>query len=386
MNSYQSIFQEILNEIIPTQSELDLIDFIVKEIRELLQARAKELHIEYTQIEPQGSTGIKQTQLRNDFDIDLFVGLNYDSYREKYEGLSKNKFKKESKKDFLYLCNEWIIEALKDNRFENSRLLYAEHPYVSLDYLSESHDRIKIDVVLYFDLSSEYIKKNGPVTAVDRSPWHGRFVKENLTPDQKNDVRLLKQFFKACHSYGDKSAVGMVGFIGYSAELLIYHYGTVLKVLKDFKNLPHNPLDYYQRTKKQLNKIKHFTNDFLIIVDPIDENRNVASAISEKAYRYCNFQVQQFLKEPKKEAFVINPIKVPDLSDQTDPLLSKIFLMEFENTDPERHYTINRDKLYSLGDSIKAHAEKEFSHQERFGTIYFEVYFEHTQNEYNLAL
>ena len=50
------------------------------------------------------------------------------------------------------------------------------------------------------------------------------------------------------------------------------------------------------------------------------------------------------------------------------------------------HYTIYRDKLYSLGETIKANGEKEFSHAKRFENIIFEVYFEDDINEYNLVI
>ena len=179
MTSINSIFQEVLEDITPTQQELTLISDIVTKLKTLLDEKAHQLNIKYTRIEPQGSTGIKQTQLRNDFDIDLFVGLNYELYKPNYNGLSKNKLKKESKKDFRYLCNNWIIKSLTLKVFQNPRLLYAEHPYVTVDYLA-NNNIIKIDIVLFFDLDLEYIKSNGPITAVDRSPWHGRFVKENL--------------------------------------------------------------------------------------------------------------------------------------------------------------------------------------------------------------
>ena len=295
MNTISEILEAVLKEITPTNRELTIINEIVEILKFLLEKKAKELKIEYTQIEPQGSTGIKQTQLRNDFDIDLFVGLNYNLYKPKYEGLSKNKLRKASKKDFLKLCNEWILKALDLKEFQNPRLLYAEHPYVTVDYFTQNI-KIEVNIVLYFDLDLNFIKKNGPITAVDRSPWHGNFVRDNLTNDQKNDVRLLKQFFKSCHSYGDKSPVGKVGFIGYSAELLIYYFGTIQKLFENFKNLKENPLDYFNRNKTELEKITHFQNDFLIITDPIDKNRNVASAISEKAYKYCNQRVKTFLR------------------------------------------------------------------------------------------
>ncbi|MHA2290386.1 MAG: hypothetical protein ACXABG_16490, partial [Promethearchaeota archaeon] len=104
MNSINSIFKEVLEEITPTGQELELINEIIVKLKRLIDEKAQQLNISYTRIEPQGSTGIKQTQLKNDFDIDLFVGLDYELYKPKYVGLSKNKMKKESKKDFLYLC------------------------------------------------------------------------------------------------------------------------------------------------------------------------------------------------------------------------------------------------------------------------------------------
>ena len=324
-------------------------------------------------------------QLKDDYDIDLFIGLDFTLYKYKYEGLSKNKLKKDSKKDFLELCNNWIIQSLKTKNFHNPRLLYAEHPYVTVDYLVNDIE-IKIDVVLYFDLSLERIKKHGPITAVDRSPWHGRFVRDNLSEKQKDDVRLLKQFFKSNHSYGDKSAVGKVGFIGYSAELLIYYYCNIVNLFKNIQDLNKKPLDYYGRALKDLKKIPHFQNDYLIIIDPIDKNRNVASAISERAYKYCNYRINEFLKEPSIEFFKMKPILEVNLSNLNDPILSKIFIIELKNKDKQIHYTINRDKLYSLGESIKSNAEKEYTHIKRFGTVIFEVYFEDDNNEYDLVL
>ncbi len=385
MTLINDIFKNILKDITPTQEELALINEIIKKLRKLLDEKAQQLNLKYTKIEPQGSTGIKQTQLKNDFDIDLFVGLDYELYSPKYDGLSRNKLKKESKKDFLYLCNNWILKSLILKEFHNPRLLYAEHPYVTVDYFI-NNVKIKVDIVLYFDLELEYIHKYGPITAVDRSPWHGRFIKDNLLIEQKNDVRLLKQFFKANHSYGDKSAVGKVGFIGYSAELLIYYFGTLQNLFNNFKFLKDKPIDYYNRTLKELRKIQHFQNDYIIITDPIDKNRNVASAISEKAYKYCNQRITDFINKPNKSFFKSDKIPEVEISKIDDTLLAKIFIVELKNEINEIHYTINRDKLYSISENIKTNGEKEFSRAERFGKIEFEVYFEEDIEEYNIAI
>jgi tRNA CCA-adding enzyme len=385
METALAIFQKILEEITPTDKNLALINDIVEILKNLLEKKAKEQNIDYTVIEPQGSTGIKQTQLKDDFDIDLFVGLPFDKFKPKYEGLSKNQLKKASKKDFLSLCNDWILKSLTMAEFKNARLLYAEHPYVTVEYVTQNV-KIKIDIVLYFDLEVEFIRENGPITAVDRSPWHGRFIRDNLSSDQKNDVRLLKQFFKSCNSYGDKSAVGKVGFIGYSAELLIYHFGNIQKVFEGFNDLVDNPIDHFKRTQEELDEIIHFQNDNLIITDPIDSNRNVASAISEQAYKYCNQRIKDFSNNPSKSYFKIKSIPEMDISSIDDSKLSKMFIIETKNTNAEVHYTISRDKLHALGDSIVSNGEKEFNHAERFKKIIFEVYFEDKIDEYNLAI
>ena len=385
MTLINTIFKEVLEDIKPTQHELTLINDIIKKLIRILDEKAQQLNISYTKIEPQGSTGIKQTQLRNDFDIDLFIGLNYELYKPKYEGLSKNKLKKASKKDFLNLCNNWIKKSLTLKQFRNPRLLYAEHPYVTVDYVTENY-KIKIDIVLFFDLDLDFIKNYGPVTAVDRSPWHGHFIKNNLTEEQKNEVRVLKQFFKANHCYGDKSAVGKVGFIGYSAELLISHYETLQNLFSKFNLLKDDPIDFHNRSINDLRKIHHFQNDYLIITDPIDKNRNVASAISEKAYKYCNQKIKEFLDNPNKKFFVIEEIPEINISTIERSLVDNIFIVELKNENTEIHYTINRDKLYSIGDNVKSNGEKEFSHAERFGKIEVEVYFEAEHEEYNLAI
>lgn len=383
MNNLDNIFDSILTKIIPSEEEISFINNIISTLKNRLVASARNLNIQYTKIEAQGSTGIKQTQLKGDYDIDLFIGLDYDQYKPKYEGLSKNKSKKESKKDFLELCTKWIIKSLNTEEFTNPRLLYAEHPYVTVDFLTND-SKIKIDIVLFFDLDLDYIKKNGPITAVDRSPWHGRFVRDKLTLPQKNDVRLLKQFFKAAHCYGDKSAVGKVGFIGYSAELLIYYLGDLKTLLTRFHKLDTNPLDYHNRSEAELMEIIHFQNDYLIITDPIDKNRNVASAISKRAYKYCKHLISKFLEKPKESYFEQSEIQEADITKFGEEKITHFYVAELINQDKDIHYTINRDKLYSLADSIKATGEREYNHNRRFGSIDFELYFNDILNEYDL--
>ncbi len=385
MNKINKILSNVLEEIKPIQEELIFLDNLTNKVKYLLDIKAKELNIKYLLIEPQGSTGIKQTQLKYDSDLDLFIGLDYSLFKQNYKGLSKNKRKQLIKKDLLMYCNKWIKKSFENQEsFFNFKLSYAEHPYVQIDYKKENI-LIKLDIVLYFEIDLDIIKKKGPITAVDRSPWHGRFIQNNLTLEQKDDVRLLKQFFKACYCYGDKSPVGRGGFIGYSSELLIYHFSNIIEVFTNFDKLPQFPLDYYRRRKEELAKIPHFQNDFLIIIDPIDKNRNVASSISKEAYEYCNHQVSEFLKNPNKSYFEIGEIPEFEISN-SNLIINNLFIVEIKDIKKIKHYTEIRDKLFSLGEHIKIHGEKEFTHEPKFGEIIFEIYFEPNIDEYNIAI
>jgi tRNA nucleotidyltransferase (CCA-adding enzyme) len=81
------------------------------------------------------------------------------------------------------------------------------------------------------------------------------------------------------------------------------------------------------------------------------------------------------------EYFKIKPIPESDISN-----LENYFVIETINNEPEVHYTINRDKLHALGEKIKSNGEREFSHEERFGRIEYEVYFDDISNDYSMAL
>ncbi|MFX1414891.1 MAG: hypothetical protein ACFFA2_13815, partial [Promethearchaeota archaeon] len=75
MNSIKAVFEQILKEITPTENEIKITNAITIKLKELLSKTARKQNIHYTSIEAQGSTGIKQTQLQGDYDIDLFIGL-----------------------------------------------------------------------------------------------------------------------------------------------------------------------------------------------------------------------------------------------------------------------------------------------------------------------
>ncbi|MHA1728578.1 MAG: hypothetical protein ACTSWY_07580 [Promethearchaeota archaeon] len=369
--------EQIIEQIQPTYREnqkiRESINFISGVIRKWNNEHE---NFPFDLILPQGSTGIKQTHLRGAFDIDLFIFLNPDiDLFIKY----LNPANRELLGDlFKKLCNNWIIPALKSSdEFTNVILSYAEHPYVSAVYKN-----FDIDIVFAFLLSEDFLLNNGPITAVDRTFFHSKFINENLSENQRNDVRMLKKFFKSHLSYGDKAPIGCGGFIGYAAELMIYHFGDIFKLFENFESLPDIVIDFYGRTEAELRKIQRFKRDLLLIMDPTDKKRNVAASISPRSWIYCKYIIKKFLDNPDIE-LMINPIlhKIDKDSQQINE--NYVVIEVKQNSDD--HYTKIRDKLYSIAQNLKKIALYENNHSPRFTDVNYSIYFNTKNNIFAIA-
>ncbi|QEE17440.1 hypothetical protein DSAG12_03277 [Promethearchaeum syntrophicum] len=383
-----SIFNEILDKITPDERELDHIENVTTSTIKIIRNSKIPDEISIRFIEPQGSTGLKQTALKNTADIDLFIGIDP-------EFILNHQFSsKKEKKEFIHtkfkdLTNLWLIPSLKNQGLKNVRMSYAEHPYVSADFMG-----IELDIVICFDVSSDYLQKNGPITAVDRTPHHTRFIRDNVNEKQKDDIRLLKHFFKCYHCYGDKSALGRSGFIGYSAELLIIYYDSIWNLFLHFEEISSKIIfqhknfnsikNPYQNKSYLTIKSKIFPNDFLIILDPTDANRNVGSSISKRAFEFINYQIKNFCENPKRIYFEHHDL--PDINhlELSSTQLSCYFYAQFQEIQ-EDHYTKYRDKLYSLMEQIIKKASREKTLEPRFMNVIGELVFNTETGQYILA-
>ncbi len=155
-----------------------------------------------------------------------------------------------------------VLKVLK-REFPEGREEYSDHPYLMLPQKSFS-----IDIVPGYKAASGMDLK----TAVDRTPFHVKFVQENFTNDMKDEVRILKQFLKGIGSYGAESSVQ--GFSGYVAELLIYRFKTFDGVISSAKQWKIPCI--LDKGKKDFNGAN------LVIIDPVDPDRNVAANVSKE--------------------------------------------------------------------------------------------------------
>ena len=268
-----SIEKKVLKKITPSIEErrrlnstvIDLIKKIREELdRENIKATPKLV----------GSVA-KDTYLRDSIDIDIFLLFPPNTPREEME-----------KKGLLV-----GRKILKDPEER-----YAEHPYIRGKF--NGYD---VEIVPCYRVK----KASEKISAVDRTPFHTDFIKKNLPPRKRKDVRLLKRFLKGIGCYGAEAQVE--GFSGYLCELLVLKYGSFKNVLKNAANWK----------KGEVIKLKDVSSpsfkDPLVFIDPVDPNRNVASALSEEKLNIFKRACREYLKKPSEKFFFPNPVKpLPD--------------------------------------------------------------------------
>jgi tRNA nucleotidyltransferase (CCA-adding enzyme) len=163
---------------------------------------------------------------------------------------------------------------------------YAEHPYIRGRFEGYS-----IDIVPAYKVTDASQK----MTAVDRTPFHTEYVKENLTLEQRDDVRLLKAFMKGIGTYGAEAKTQ--GFSGYLCEILVLRFGTfkdVLRAARDWKRGESITMEGPTETK---------FDGPLVFIDPVDPNRNVASAVSLESLSLFIVAAGAYLANPLMEFF-----------------------------------------------------------------------------------
>jgi len=274
VKAYQKILNEILKQIKPKPEEKKKLEGLAKKTLELTKKEAKKYK---ANVILAGSI-TRDTWLPDKKEFDVFVLFPAKLTEKKMEELGLEI----GKKIISQLKGEYTIE-------------YAEHPYVS-----GLVDGIDIDVVPCFDIkSTEQLK-----SAVDRTPFHVRYIEKNLQLKLSDEVRLLKQFFKANEIYGADAKT--LGFSGYVCELLIIKYKSFLNVLKEaIEWKPSEIIDIEKFYKKEdYSKLrKQFKNQVLILIDPTDKNRNTAAALSPENFFQFKKSAKLFLSKPSEKMF-----------------------------------------------------------------------------------
>ena len=291
--------REILAEIEPTPALTKRARAAANTLIAQAQREADKRRIE---IKPQlvGSL-YKGTHLGEPIDIDVFLLFDRKTPREVLE------------RDGL---------ALGKAVLDHPQLKYAEHPYVHGKFQD-----FAFDVVPAYRIRT--IQDRG--SAVDRSPFHARYVRRHLKPRQASEVRLLKRFLRGVGCYGADTATG--GVSGYLAELLILKYGDLSKAVQAIAA-------WKPPVRLALEGEALDLGGPLVVVDPVDPARNVAAAVHpdtlDRLIRAC----RAFQAKPRRTFFFPNPLKPLSASELRQRLRGKHVLGVRAPAPPGREETL----------------------------------------------
>jgi tRNA nucleotidyltransferase (CCA-adding enzyme) len=261
-----SICSTVLAGITPDRSIISSADRMVKTINTKLKAKSIGASAML------GGSMAKGTFLKSDHDVDIFVRFNYD-YKD--HDIST------------------ILEGILPND--------AERIHGSRDYFQYRFADLDFEIVPVLAVT-DYKKA---VNVTDMSPLHVGWVKKRTAknPELLNEIMLLKQFCKASAVYGAESYIN--GFSGHVIDILVIYYGSFLKTLiatTTWKSTTIiDPEKHLKDPLMDLNKSK--LQSPLIVVDPIQKDRNAAAAISKEKYGLFMQKAREFLEHPSAEKF-----------------------------------------------------------------------------------
>ncbi|HYK93610.1 MAG TPA: CCA tRNA nucleotidyltransferase [Thermoplasmata archaeon] len=260
----------------------------VAEVREHLDARAREMaasrRFPVVRSLVAGSAA-RGTFLKDRIDLDFFLLFSPDVSRAELERMGL----------------EMGAALLTDPETR-----YAEHPY-----RRGTFEGFTVDVVPGYAIEDP----GHPLTAVDRTPFHNEYLRARQTPEMVDQVRLAKQFLRGLGVYGSEARRG--GFSGYLVELLLLRFGTLDALLEDARSW-RMPVRFLSRPGAAARVPEDVA---LVLDDPVDADRNVATALSRRNLGLFILAAGEFLDRPSERAFeplIPEPMRRDDAERQVE--------------------------------------------------------------------
>ena len=314
--SCSDIEKQVLEKITPNKEYRKKLSQIIEDLQNKIEKEIRKRKLP-VKVELVGSMA-KDTFLKDNLDIDFFL-----CFPTTYS-------KKDIAKNALEIGRTLLTDA------EES---YAEHPYLRGVFRG-----YKTEIVPCYQIE----KASQKLSAVDRTPLHTKYVKENLSDSQKADVRLFKQFLRGIGCYGAEAEIE--GFSGYLCEILVIKYAS-------FNNLIKNAQNWKVGEKLALKDGAHQSfNTPLTFIDPVDPERNVASALSKDKFDLFVKACKEYQKNPSIKFFFPNPVRPWPLNKIKKEIQKMYFVgISFAKPDiiDENLYPQIRKTVRSVWDSCK---------------------------------
>jgi tRNA nucleotidyltransferase (CCA-adding enzyme) len=266
-----AVAKRVLQKITPSEEERFRVEALSHKLEEKIATICEAEGIA-AKVRVEGSVA-KDTWLSGNPDIDVFMRLPTSIPRRNLGDVG------------LKIAKKAAGDAEQLERF-------AEHPYLEVNI-----EGYHVDIVPSYDA-----KPGEWQSATDRTPYHTDYIKTHLKKSLRDEVRLLKQFMGGIGVYGAEIKVG--GFSGYLCELLVMKNGSFAGTVEAFARYNQRIVvdieGVYRGREKELCLI--FVEP-LVIVDPVDKGRNVASAVQpQKLYTFIAAS-RAFLKKPSETFF-----------------------------------------------------------------------------------
>jgi tRNA nucleotidyltransferase (CCA-adding enzyme) len=296
----EKVYRTVLERVTPKKTERNKINALANELEMKVVSASKALGVE-AEVRVEGSVA-KDTWLSEEPEIDIFMRVP----------------KTIPRKSLGNICLKIARKATEGSK-QIER--FAEHPY-----LEAIVDGVRVNIVPCYD-----VKQGEWLSATDRTPFHTDYLKKCLNKQMRGGVRLLKKFMKGIDVYGAEIKIG--GFSGYLCELLILNHKSFTNTLKAFaqhkKRIVTDIENYY---KGRENELQLLFKEPLVIVDPVDRGRNVASAVrTQKLYTFVA-AARAFLKNPNLKFFYphkTSALTVKELKHELERWGSAIIFLTF---------------------------------------------------------
>jgi tRNA nucleotidyltransferase (CCA-adding enzyme) len=301
------ILKEILEENSLTKSDEEIIE---KSLKEFIQYIAKktEKFKKKPEIFIGGSYAKKTMVKKNRCDLDIFLRFDKDQ---------KN------------------ISEITENILKDIKNVLKVHG--SRDYF-----RIKINDSLYIELVP-VIKIKKPEESkniTDLSYSHVKYINGKIkTKKILDDIKIAKTFCNANKCYGAESYIN--GFSGYALELLVYHYKSFLKMIKELSkdNKDKIIIDIEKKYKIKKNILLDMNSSKIqspiILIDPTYPQRNALAALSEGTFKRFKEACKEFIKRPSKSSFELKKIDLNKIKKDSIKNKNEFILIEISTNKQE---------------------------------------------------
>ncbi len=269
----KAVTDAILREVKPTAEEERELTAKIN----MVMGRLKKVVPKGIEILVAGSSA-RGTNLRGNSDIDIFLLFK--------NPVSKGRMEKAS--------IDVAKRLIKGNRNESYIVRYAEHPYARL-FLEGLG--LRVDLVPAYKITSSSER----ITSVDRTQLHNRFIKSALSQRQQDEVRIFKALLKFHGIYGAEAKTE--GFSGYLCELLIYSYGSFAKLVSAMANVKPPLVIDLSEGPHDLQKLAKAFGKKLVVVDPTDQDRNVAANVSDESFARLALLCRALVRDPSARVF-----------------------------------------------------------------------------------